>query len=569
MKQGTRSSVTSLEESRNQQSRNWLKLFISLLFCLVALNSLTLAQSWTTMPKLLGKRYDFGAATGPDGKVYVIGGVGDGIWGSSSLDSVEVFDPLALGWTPGPPMPGGKRGRLAVVTGVDGKIYAIGGQVGNQPTSIVERFNTKSGQWESVAGLNKARFLAAAAVGPDGRIYVIGGTNNNGTLKDAEVFDGTGWSVISATMVHPRERHTALTGLDGFIYVFGGDAGATVERFNGSQWELLPSFNSYRYSFASVTGPNGHLYTLGGTPPIFSGTGLVEDLLYDPYNPFAPVNWSYANLAPMPTPRGQLAAAVAEGSIFAIGGYSKALDKLDVVEAYGPISPPLFKDLRALWRFDQSDFWPPPGPGDDWSVNGNKGTPIGFPGYVGGRVWTAWPFNGSNFISVPDSPTLNFGTGDFSIEGWVKLNALQGGVAPIIEKRGGLSFCPRGYSLFLNNGKPALQLAVGCGASPAYANYVASNTLPVGEWIHLAVTVKRDESKGVKFYVNGVLTGEFAPLVGNIGDSNNPTGPLLIGKHAFWSTYFKGTLDEQAIYGRALNWAEVRAVFLAGGVGKF
>eukprot|EP00321_Phaeocystis_globosa_P007887 CAMPEP_0118812612 /NCGR_PEP_ID=MMETSP1162-20130426/2416_1 /TAXON_ID=33656 /ORGANISM="Phaeocystis Sp, Strain CCMP2710" /LENGTH=74 /DNA_ID=CAMNT_0006742347 /DNA_START=33 /DNA_END=254 /DNA_ORIENTATION=+ len=58
------------------------------------------------------------------GKIYVIGGY-SGYGGSSSLDSVEAYDPRLGAWAPVASMRAKRFGHASVV--LDGKIYAMGG----------------------------------------------------------------------------------------------------------------------------------------------------------------------------------------------------------------------------------------------------------------------------------------------------------------------------------------------------------------------------------------------------------------------------------------------------------
>ena len=57
------------------------------------------------------------------------------------------------------------------------------------------------------------------------------------------------------------------------------------------------------------------------------------------------------------------------------------------------------------------------------SFDGNHGFPVGTVGFVPGRVGQAFNFNGSGAVAVSSSPSLNFGTGNFSGSFWVKTTA--------------------------------------------------------------------------------------------------------------------------------------------------
>jgi N-acetylneuraminic acid mutarotase len=136
-----------------------------------------------------------GAATGVDGKIYLMGGV-DGI---DTIDSVEVYDPEADTWCSRTPLPTARR-FLDGVTAQDGKIFAIGGVCcglnfpGTDPQffDTVEAFDPETNIWTPVASMSTARGALAVAVGPDGRIYAIGGFDGKTILDTAEVFTPDG-----------------------------------------------------------------------------------------------------------------------------------------------------------------------------------------------------------------------------------------------------------------------------------------------------------------------------------------------------------------------------------------
>src|SRR5437660_1625792 len=80
-------------------------------------------------------------------------------------------------WSTVAPMPTA-RDALAAASGVDGRIYAIGGEDDNvnlHSTSTVESYNPATNSWSTVAPMPTARELLAAAAGADGRIYAIAG----------------------------------------------------------------------------------------------------------------------------------------------------------------------------------------------------------------------------------------------------------------------------------------------------------------------------------------------------------------------------------------------------------
>lgn len=128
---------------------------------------------WTRLADLPSARSGAGAALGPDGRLYVVGGSADG----PELTLVEAYDPATGAVTPVAPMATG-RSNAAVFRGPDGRIYAAGGRSGSvypYSTAAMEVYSTTTGAWTAGTELLAARARGLAAVGGDGRLVVAGG----------------------------------------------------------------------------------------------------------------------------------------------------------------------------------------------------------------------------------------------------------------------------------------------------------------------------------------------------------------------------------------------------------
>jgi len=134
---------------------------------------------WSAAASMSTPRDSLAAATGPDGRIYAIGGNGYNT-NLPALNTVEAYSPASDTWTAVAPLPGA-RTELAAATGHDGRIYAIGGWTGSAGSgaiyNTVEAYNPISNTWTTLAPLPIARIYLSAAVGSDGRIYAIGGYN--------------------------------------------------------------------------------------------------------------------------------------------------------------------------------------------------------------------------------------------------------------------------------------------------------------------------------------------------------------------------------------------------------
>jgi hypothetical protein len=216
----------------------------------------------------------------------------------------------------------------------------------------------------------------------------------------------------------------------------------------------------------------------------------------------------------------------------------------------------------------------------------NDGAHLGNPTPVPGMVAGALSFDGiDDYVESPSSIVTNFGPatttaacsgsfstcpGDFSFDAWIQvLSPVTTNI--IVDKRLGNIPTLRGYSFFLYfPGSLGLQLADGLGTG--FSNYLSPTLTPAiddGHWHHVAITVKRTNAAGIRFYHNGNLVGTANPL-GRKGSLVN-NSPLRIGTRTAASPlsgWFDGAIDELEIFNRVLTPVEVKALFSAGPFGK-
>lgn len=81
--------------------------------------------SWTEISPLPEARLNHAAAAGPNGLIYSIGGDSTS-GGFTRHNDVFAYEPSGGSWSPVASLPQG-RGIFGAATGVDGRIYAIGG----------------------------------------------------------------------------------------------------------------------------------------------------------------------------------------------------------------------------------------------------------------------------------------------------------------------------------------------------------------------------------------------------------------------------------------------------------
>jgi N-acetylneuraminic acid mutarotase len=232
-------------------------------------------------------------------------------------------------WTVGASMPTA-RGYLTTSTGLDGRIYAMGGTSSGKALTRVEVYSPRFDSWAIDNDMPTARWAAASATGQDGRIYTMGGFLNDNVLDTMDVLTPTaGTWRGAAPMPTARRAFSAVTGSDGRIYAIGGfdrdHALATVEAYTPATdtWTAVAPLPTPRGLLAAALGPDGRIYTIGGLTERDVSTVEV----------YTPATDSWTKGAPLPTPRSGVAAvAAADGRVYAIGGFTgdHALTTVDV-----------------------------------------------------------------------------------------------------------------------------------------------------------------------------------------------------------------------------------------------
>lgn len=151
-----------------------------------------------------------------------------------------------------------------------------------------------------------------------------------------------------------------------------------------------------------------------------------------------------------------------------------------------------------------------------------------------GRNGNAANFTGSDYVAIQNSPSLNFGTGDFTLSFWIKTSD---DYRAILDKRDASTEV--GYHVYINGGRPLLQIAGPNG----YLNFCNASGTKIndGAWHKVVITVARSSATGGKIYVDGILNHQFDPKL-SLGSITN-TSPLFVGRHKNGTT-FKGQIDD-------------------------
>lgn len=193
----------------------------------------------------------------------------------------------------------------------------------------------------------------------------------------------------------------------------------------------------------------------------------------------------------------------------------------------------------------------------DESQNSNDGTCAGTfcPSSVAdGKIGNGLMFDGNDdFLVIPDDAVLNPGQNDFSLSAWIKTSSVQS--QNIFYKYDG-----KGYIFQLKeNNKIRVRFTDGNNN----IDYDPGVFIADGSWHYVVLTVDRDDSSGLKIFVDGSQIGvsQDPTLIGNVNPQNN----LFISSDNGQGNFFEGTIDEVRIFNKALSENEIQAYYSIGG----
>src|SRR3989344_642295 len=201
--------------------------------------------------------------------------------------------------------------------------------------------------------------------------------------------------------------------------------------------------------------------------------------------------------------------------------------------------------LIAVYHFNSPNAF-------DSSQNGLNGTVDG-PTYnaSGGKFGGAYVFDGLNDgISISHAGAFNF-SGQFTISAWVKINS-NNNLERIVANWG-------------LTGQQAFQLYYDSRTSKAFGFELNSNskvtstytsTTDPNQWYHVAGVY---DGSLQKLYLNGVLVNSKT----NSGAAATTTQPIYIGRNTS-GQFFSGTIDDVAIWNRALTVSEIQTLAASG-----
>lgn len=271
-------------------------------------------RTWQSAPSMPSARTEVTAAT-LNGRIYVVGGLdADG----NSLATVEVFDPEREAWSNAAPLPEGRdHQRLAVLRG---RLYSVGGfsRFLGPPTADVWVYDEHIDRWNAVASLPQPRGAHATAVA-DGRIWVFGGVGADSDTTLSYDPEADHWDE-HAPLPANRE-HLAGAAVGGSLYAIGGRNGSNtgrVDRYDiaADRWTREEDMPVARSGTAAVV--------RGTTIIVAGGESLADGNAFGDVEILDTVSKTWSEMPRLGTPRHGLGLAIADGSIWAVGGGPEA-----------------------------------------------------------------------------------------------------------------------------------------------------------------------------------------------------------------------------------------------------
>ncbi|MGD0205284.1 MAG: LamG-like jellyroll fold domain-containing protein [Dehalococcoidia bacterium] len=248
-------------------------------------------------------------------------------------------------------------------------------------------------------------------------------------------------------------------------------------------------------------------------------------------------------------------AALAPCGFLLIRPNARASPGATVTAAPGAQSEP---DIVSHWRCDEGS-----GTTASDSVDANDGTLDGAT-WTTGKVGNALSFDGNDRVVIPDSSSLN--PSNITVETWVNFDRIAYGPgvtgtdAQFLICKGG-DRTEGAYYLFqggLDSSSSHLAFTIKSGGGRLQL-LTPEMTLETNRWYHVAGTY---DGNTMKIYLDGVLqvSGDMGPT--QVGNSS----PLYFGYNDVggFPYYLDGSLDEVAIFSRALTAPEIQRHYQDG-----
>ncbi len=199
-------------------------------------------DSWALGAAMLDGAWGAKAATVTNGSIWVVGGEG------VTAGYAQVYDPIGDSWFVGAAAPAAVECGAMVAVG-NNLYYSGGGVAGYIATTNFFKYNASAGNWvTTLQPMPTARAAHAMVVGVDGLLYVVGGSSDafnagGDSFSTAIVYDSVAdkWSSVAA-MDNARKYLGATVTPDGRILALGGNTPSTV-------LDVVESLHLYEFQY--------------------------------------------------------------------------------------------------------------------------------------------------------------------------------------------------------------------------------------------------------------------------------------------------------------------------------
>lgn len=247
-----------------------------------------------------------------NGRIVVVGGL---LQDSSASPQVDLYDPAADAWSPGPPLPVGLHHAGAGVLG--DRAYVVGGYSGTAwaPQAAVYSLGPGESQWRPEPPLTGPR--GALAVASTGDALVAMGGVGSGDVVRTEILERGAAAWRPGPDLRTRREHLAATAAGGRAYAIAGRDGTlesnrdSVESLaiGDTSWREEPSLNDSRGGIGAAS-PGGRPCVAGGEAPMGRTVDSVECL----------EGGAWVVVAELEVPRHGVAVAAVGNRLHVIGG---------------------------------------------------------------------------------------------------------------------------------------------------------------------------------------------------------------------------------------------------------
>jgi hypothetical protein len=262
---------------------------------------------------------------------------------TTSLTTATAVTSAASAWAPVTDYPTPVMDN-AVATGPDGRVYSVGGSDGTSVLSGGYVYDPATAAWTAIPGGRPTPRESPQSAFLDGKLYVTGGwTANGATVTTTEVYDPQHHTWSTAAPAPAGYAAAASATLDGKWYLVGGCGqgyctGATAVRVYDPATDTWAAATPYpeAVSWLGCGAVTGTLYCAGGTT---AGEGTRHGYAYDP----ATAVWT--PITDLPTDLWASAATTVDGRFLLSGGVS---DLLGAVTSVGYAYDPAARTWKAL-----------------------------------------------------------------------------------------------------------------------------------------------------------------------------------------------------------------------------